>query len=249
MKTTGILLAAAALLTFGAAAPSPAAAYDPVAKAAGELKQRPVYVDPDLGHLLKAEDRAKLETGLKKLRTPVYVAVLPGVPQGFINDARIRDLAKKTGRNGAYILVMDDGCFGVNTQTLPKKKPLEIPQQCERNSASIRDLALTYARATDRLADAPPGKLTGSTTWDDPYEEDPADAAAAKAAERPDDRLTADDWGKILTALIPGALVGGYVLRPLVILLVRLVRRRPTTPPRSVRRARAALDARLEGVR
>ncbi|MET7619843.1 hypothetical protein [Streptomyces sp. NPDC005408] len=204
-----------------------------------------MYVDPDVGQLLTAEDRKKIEDGLKKLKAPVYVAAMPGVPQGYINDARIRALAKQTGRNGAYILVMEDGCFGVNTQTLGKKKPLEIPQQCERDSARIRDLALEYARATDRLPDRPPGKLTGATTWDGPAD-DPSDDQTASG--HPDDRLSGDDWAKIVTALIPGALVGGYVLRPVVLLLVRLVRRRPT-PTRAVRRAGAALDDRLEGVR
>ncbi|MGW3623883.1 hypothetical protein [Streptomyces sp. NPDC000880] len=242
MRAAGILLVAGALLGVGAAAPHD---YDPVERAAGVLRERPVYVDPDVGYLLKAEDRKKLEDGLKKLKAPVYVAVMPGVPQGYINDARIRALAKRTGRNGAYILVVDDGCFGVNTQTLPKKKPLEIPQQCERDSTRIRDLALDYARATDRLADGPPGGLTGSTTWDGPGGGGPGDE---KASEHPDDRLSGDDWAKIATALIPGALVGGYVLRPVVLLLVRLVRRRPT-PTRTVRRARAALDAQLEGAR
>ncbi len=243
MRATGLALAAGALLMLGAAPP-----YDPLDQAAGTLKERPVYVDPDLGYLLTAKDRATLEAGLEKLRTPVYVALLPGVPPGYINDARIRSLAQRTGRNGAYILVMEDGCFGVNTQTLPKKKPLRIAQQCERNSASIRDLALTYARATDRLPDAPAGKLTGRTTWKDPADAPAAAKGAGKAADQSDDGLSAGDWGRILTALIPGALVGGYVLRPLVLVLVRLVRRRPT-PTRTVRRARAALDARLEGVR
>jgi hypothetical protein len=238
MRAAGILLAAGALLAVGAGAP-----YDPVERAAGALKERPVYVDPDLGYLLRAEDRTELEDGLKKLRTPVYVAVLPGVPQGIVNEARMRALAKKTGRNGAYILVADDGCFGVNTQTLPKKKPLEIPQQCVRDSARIRELALDYATAADRLEDGPPGRATGPTTWDDP-----GDDGAEKAREHPNDRFSGEDWTMIVTALIPGGVVGGFLLRPAVLLLVRLLRGRPT-PTRAVRRARAELDARLEGVR
>ncbi|MFF3321218.1 hypothetical protein [Streptomyces sp. NPDC002889] len=237
-RTAALLLVAAALLGVGASAP-----YDPVERAAAALRERPVYVDPDLGHLLTPEDRTKVEEGLRKLEAPVYLAVLPGVPQGYINDPRIRSLARRTGRNGAYLLVMDDGCFAVNTQTLPKKNPPEIPQQCERDSAAIRDLTLDYARAADRLADGPPGKLSGPTTWNDPAADD-GDAAS----EHPDDRLSADHWGRIAAALILGALVGAYVLRPLVLLVVRLVRRRPT-PTRSARRAAAELDARLEGVR
>jgi hypothetical protein len=239
-RTAALLLAAAALLGAGASAP-----YDPVERAAAALRERPVYVDPDLGHLLTPEDRTKVEDGLKDIEAPVYLAVLPGVPQGYINAPRIRSLARKTGRSGAYILVTERGCFGVNTQTLPKKDPPRIPQQCRATSSAIRDLTLDYARAADRLADAPPGKLSGPTTWNEPGADDGADDAVS---EHPDDRLSADDWGRIAAALIPGALVGAYVLRPLVLLVVRLVRRRPVSTRRA-RRAAAELDARLEGVR
>ncbi|WP_328397809.1 hypothetical protein OHS70_15505 [Streptomyces sp. NBC_00390] len=239
-RTAGLVLAAAALLGVGASAP-----YDPVERAAAALRERPVYVDPDLGYLLTPEDRTKVEDGLRKLDAPVFLAVLPGVPQGYINAPRNRLLAERTGRDGAYILVTDRGCFGVNTQTLPKKDPLEIPQQCEATSAAIRDLTLDYARAADRLADAPPGKLSGPTTWNEPASDDGTDESAS---EHPDDRLSLGDWARISAVLIPGALVGAYVLRPLVLLVVRLVRRRPQ-PTRKARRAMAELDARLEGVR
>ena len=42
---------------------------------------------------MKDADARRLEAGLDAFSTRVYVAVLPSVPAGFVNEARVRALA------------------------------------------------------------------------------------------------------------------------------------------------------------
>ncbi|MFW6720499.1 hypothetical protein ACHZ98_10035 [Streptomyces sp. MAR4 CNY-716] len=102
-----LLALLAALLT--ATAP-PAHAQDPVGAAAEALRERPVYVHPDVRGQMSVSRANALAARIKDEGRPVFVAVLPPGPGTAARDV-LPNLRSRTGIAGVYAVRLGDG-FG-----------------------------------------------------------------------------------------------------------------------------------------
>lgn len=102
-----LLALLAALLT--ATAP-PAHAQDPVGDAAEALRERPVYVHPDVRGQMSVSRANALAARIKDEGRPVFVAVLPSGPGTAARDV-LPNLRSRTGIAGVYAVRLGDG-FG-----------------------------------------------------------------------------------------------------------------------------------------
>jgi hypothetical protein len=100
------LLLVAGLLVLTAQAPAHAA--DRVDRVAAALRQSPVFVDPDVSYLLDARQRADLETQIRGVGVPVYLAAVPLVSQdesGGDGEYLAYLLHRRLGLPGIYLIV------------------------------------------------------------------------------------------------------------------------------------------------
>ncbi|WP_407565039.1 hypothetical protein [Streptomyces sp. 184] len=100
-----LLALVAALLTA-----SPAHAQDPVGDAAEALRERPVYVHPDVRRQLPVDRANALAARIKDAGRPVFVAVLPADSGVAARDV-LPNLRSRTGIAGVYAVRLGDG-FG-----------------------------------------------------------------------------------------------------------------------------------------
>ena len=119
-------------------AAAPAHAQDTLAKAADELRQSPVYVDPGAERALTAAETGRLRRLISSEDAgPMYLVVLPASvtdQAGGDPSAALRDIAQDLGEPGTYAGVIGDsfraGAVGVNVpapelarQSLEAKAP------------------------------------------------------------------------------------------------------------------------------
>jgi hypothetical protein len=91
---------------------APAAYATTVGDVASALREDPVFNEPDAQHALNADDVAELRSRIRGAGTPIFVAVLParalsGSGDGDA-DALLQDIARKTGFQGSYALIVGD---------------------------------------------------------------------------------------------------------------------------------------------
>ncbi|CAL9592538.1 hypothetical protein [Streptomyces griseomycini] len=95
---------AAALAVLMAGAPGAHAATD-LSTIARELRESPVYVDPEATDILAESDAEALADKIEEADKPVFVAVLPA---DYPTDGLFRDLRTETGVTGLYGIRLGD---------------------------------------------------------------------------------------------------------------------------------------------
>ncbi|OSP31619.1 hypothetical protein B7767_38365, partial [Streptomyces sp. 13-12-16] len=99
-----IVPVAAALAVLTAGAPGAQAATD-LSEIARELRESPVYVDPEARDILAESDAEALADKIEDADEPVFVAVLPA---GYPTQNLFQDLRTETGVTGLYGIRLGD---------------------------------------------------------------------------------------------------------------------------------------------
>ncbi|HEY8481516.1 MAG TPA: hypothetical protein VIL71_16960 [Spirillospora sp.] len=118
MRRTGAAMMLAALLTAlttftagAAAADDPPHAYHRLDRISAALAKDPLFVDPDLSHVLDASERARVRRAIgeaaRRLGVPVYVVVVPNPTESEsqgLDEAFLYALHERSGRDGLYLM-------------------------------------------------------------------------------------------------------------------------------------------------
>lgn len=167
------------------------------------LKRSPLFVDPDLGHLVAPEERPALEAALRDAGVPVHVVVLPrlfddesaGQPDSFIFN-----LHDRFGQPGVYLTVEQDGGFNLEGFELARdiRIPFAVvdspsPDASPRVPARLRTVI-------DTIRQSPPGEPSTPRRYSTPEPIEPPNRSPGQPTE----------------TLLRSAAIGFFVAGPLV---------------------------------
>jgi hypothetical protein len=134
------------------------------------LERSPLFVDPDVGTVLPAPDRPGLESALRDAGVPVYVVVIPLIPEDESagSESRFLDLLHaRFGRPGEYVVVDQAGRLDSATHDVDRHIQMSLTQ-FEEFSRPNRPLAPRLAAYIDLIRQAPPGSTSDKGGYHDP---------------------------------------------------------------------------------
>lgn len=134
------------------------------------LERSPLFVDPDVGTVLPAPDRPGLESALRDVGVPVYVVVIPLIPEDESagSDSRFLDLLHtRFGRPGEYVVVDQAGRINEATYNVDRHLQMSMTQFGEFSRRGP-PVAPRLAAFIDLIRQAPPGSTSGSGYHDPP---------------------------------------------------------------------------------
>lgn len=103
-----VVAVAGVMAAMGAALAPPARSATAIDTVADQLKKGPVYVDPRVSDQLTPSQATSLANRIRSADKPVFVAVLPAVPQ-FPADTVLQDLRSAVGITGLYAIHLGAG--------------------------------------------------------------------------------------------------------------------------------------------
>ncbi|MCT2588915.1 hypothetical protein LHJ74_03020 [Streptomyces sp. N2-109] len=167
VRLPGVLVAAlatvlAAALALVVATSTGARAADGLDRAAANLRQGPVYVDPrSAGELHGNEARALADT-IEKADVPVFVAVLPDAAE-FDKATLFQDLRTKVGITGAYVVALgDDFSARADSSVMSRAEVANLAGAVERSDPG--DVQAMVTGFTDQAVQQAEG--TAPASWE-----------------------------------------------------------------------------------
>ncbi|MGX6449052.1 hypothetical protein ACVU7I_13445, partial [Patulibacter sp. S7RM1-6] len=202
------------------------------AVAAG-LRARPLYVDPELGWALTADERRGLLRTLRAADVPVLLAVLPHEDEdesGGDGERMIQGLQHRLRRDAVYLVADQEGRLELASMGIPRS--LDVPYSLlwtdrryddaghRVRTTAFGGLAERLTAIVQRVDAAPPGTPNGPVSSLDPLR--PLDAS-------PPDGPGLDVGGDVIAPLVVGALLGlvAFGVAAGAVAGVRAARRRP----------------------
>ncbi len=146
-------------LLAGLAAPAWAGPW--VDRAAGNLRDDPLYVNPSARPTLSLPDQERIRARLAVVGTPVFVAILPGQALGEANgDAnRLASLvAASVGRPGTY-LVVAGGEEGAGSNTLARGQASGRARVAFRRHPELATATMDFISRVEDAAGTPPATI------------------------------------------------------------------------------------------